>query len=222
MTTIEPLSSTGLAGSAARTGASAAEGALQTDFDNFLQLLTAQLRNQDPLDPQDPAEFVSQLTQFSQLEQQIAQGQKLDDLISAETAGVLAARSGLVGRTAAASVDEVVLTDGSSTFSYSVDTPADDVEVRIYDSRDRLMTAFEHEGGPGLGEIVWNGRRADGSMGADGAYRVEVVSSGSGASVGSALKIGQIAEFVLDGAGGAFVFADGSVVDPGAVKSIGL
>lgn len=33
----------------------------------FLQLLVAQLQNQDPLDPQDPSQFVGQLAQFSEL-----------------------------------------------------------------------------------------------------------------------------------------------------------
>ena len=46
--------------------------------DTFLQLLIAQLQNQDPLKPKDGAEFVTQLSQFSNLEQQIASRQDLD------------------------------------------------------------------------------------------------------------------------------------------------
>jgi len=38
----------------------------------FLQLLVAQIKNQDPLNPVDSMQFVSQLTQFSELEQVIA------------------------------------------------------------------------------------------------------------------------------------------------------
>ena len=222
MTSIEPLSSTGLAGAPSNSSAaSAGASALNTNFDNFLQLLTAQLRNQDPL---DPTEFVGQLTQFSQLEQQVSQGEKLDDLIAAETAGVLAARSALVGRTAAAEVDTVMLSGGAASFNYSVDSAASDVEVRIYDGSDRLVAAFAHEGGAGLGQVEWDGRNAEGALVADGAYRVEVVSA-SGADVrqvGSALMIGQIAEYILDGAGGNFVFANGAVVDPASVRSIGI
>ena len=46
--------------------------------DTFLQLLVAQLKNQDPLKPQDGSEFVAQLAQFSNLEQAIASREDLD------------------------------------------------------------------------------------------------------------------------------------------------
>jgi flagellar basal-body rod modification protein FlgD len=39
--------------------------------DTFLQLLVAQIKNQDPLNPTDSVQFLSQLAQFSQLEQLI-------------------------------------------------------------------------------------------------------------------------------------------------------
>lgn len=38
----------------------------------FLQLLVAQIKNQDPLSPADPSQFTSQLAQFSELEQVVA------------------------------------------------------------------------------------------------------------------------------------------------------
>lgn len=47
----------------------------------FLQLLVAQLKNQDPMQPSDGAQFVAQLAQFSQLEQVIAIRQDADALL---------------------------------------------------------------------------------------------------------------------------------------------
>lgn len=44
----------------------------------FLQLLVAQLKNQDPMQPQDGSQFVAQLAQFSSLEQQVQMRQDLD------------------------------------------------------------------------------------------------------------------------------------------------
>ncbi len=49
-----------------------------TDIQTFLRLLVTQIQNQDPLNPQDPTEFVSQLAEFSSLEQLIEMRKSLD------------------------------------------------------------------------------------------------------------------------------------------------
>ncbi len=50
------------------------------EFNNFLQLLTAQLRNQDPLSPADSTQFVEQLATFSSLEQQVKSNASLETI----------------------------------------------------------------------------------------------------------------------------------------------
>ena len=59
----------------------------------FLQLLVAQLKGQNPLDPKDGTEFVSQLAQFSSLEELINIRTTLDAMskTSATTAATTAA-----------------------------------------------------------------------------------------------------------------------------------
>lgn len=52
------------------------------NYDSFLQLLIAQLKNQDPTDPADPSEQLAQLASFSQVEQTIQTNQKLDALLT--------------------------------------------------------------------------------------------------------------------------------------------
>lgn len=52
-----------------------------SDFHTFLTLLTAQMRNQDPLKPMDSTEFVAQLASFSAVEQQIETNSKLGELL---------------------------------------------------------------------------------------------------------------------------------------------
>lgn len=83
----------GHAAAAAATGASgaaaASSGAASTaagsagsmaNEQTFLQLLVAQIQNQDPLSPTDSMQFVSQLAQFSSLEQLIGIHQSIDSL----------------------------------------------------------------------------------------------------------------------------------------------
>lgn len=65
------------------------------DYDTFLKLLIAQMRNQDPTNPTDPTEYMSQLAEFSQVEQAIQTNTKLDSLLSASA---LEQADGLIGR----------------------------------------------------------------------------------------------------------------------------
>ncbi len=59
---------------------------LNQNFDQFLMLLTTQLKNQDPLSPMDSTQFTNQLVMFSQVEQSINQNKNLEKLISMFTA----------------------------------------------------------------------------------------------------------------------------------------
>jgi flagellar basal-body rod modification protein FlgD len=67
----------------------------------FLQLLVAQLKNQDPTTPSDPTQFVAQLAQFSQLEQTIAIRQDTDALNASATAAATAAAAAAAAASAA-------------------------------------------------------------------------------------------------------------------------
>ena len=65
-------------GSAAPSAASPTTTSSSTDDQNmFLQLLVAQLQNQDPLNSVDGTQFVTQLAQFQQLEQSVNSGQDI-------------------------------------------------------------------------------------------------------------------------------------------------
>ncbi|HMN85082.1 MAG TPA: flagellar hook assembly protein FlgD [Bauldia sp.] len=91
MTTVSPVSSA----SGTATGTSSVSGP-SLDYNAFLKLLIAQLKNQDPTKPTDSTEFVAQLATFSQVEQNIAANQKLDSLL---TASALTLADSVIGRT---------------------------------------------------------------------------------------------------------------------------
>jgi flagellar basal-body rod modification protein FlgD len=65
------------------------------DYNAFLQLLVAQLKNQDPLNPSDPTQQLSQLASFSNVEQSIKLNDKLSSLLTASSLGQA---DGVIGR----------------------------------------------------------------------------------------------------------------------------
>lgn len=66
------------------------------NYDAFLQLLIAQMRNQDPTDPIDPTTQMAQLATFSQVEQGIKTNAKLDAML---TSSALSQADSIIGRT---------------------------------------------------------------------------------------------------------------------------
>src|SRR5579884_3869002 len=75
------MSVNGLGNGAGSGTQSQAMQQLTGNFDTFLQLLTTQLQNQDPLSPMDSTQFTQQLVEFSQVEQQINTNNNLQNLI---------------------------------------------------------------------------------------------------------------------------------------------
>ena len=65
-------------------------------FNLFLKLMTAQAKNQDPMNPSDPTDFASQLATFTQVEQQIKANTLLEKMVSNAMLGT----SGLIGKNA--------------------------------------------------------------------------------------------------------------------------
>jgi flagellar basal-body rod modification protein FlgD len=66
------------------------------DQNTFLQLMIAQMRNQDPTNPMDTAQMMGQFAQMSQVEQAVQTNSKLDALLSSSA---LSQADGLIGRT---------------------------------------------------------------------------------------------------------------------------
>lgn len=79
------------------SSAQATRKAATVDYNAFLQLLVAQMKNQDPTKPTDGTQFLSQLASFSAVEQSVQMNSKLDALIAGSLVGEAGA---VIGRTA--------------------------------------------------------------------------------------------------------------------------
>jgi flagellar basal-body rod modification protein FlgD len=78
------------------TQAASAQSSATVDYDAFLRLLIAQLKNQDPTKPTDSAQYISQLASFSNVEQGVKLNAKLDALM---TSANLTQAEAMIGRT---------------------------------------------------------------------------------------------------------------------------
>src|SRR5262252_6399592 len=78
------------------TGAASATATSTVDYNTFLQLLIAEMKNQDPTNPMDTSQYMSQFAQLSTVEQATQTNSKLDALISSQA---LTQADGLIGRT---------------------------------------------------------------------------------------------------------------------------
>ncbi|MBR0842592.1 flagellar hook assembly protein FlgD [Bradyrhizobium liaoningense] len=66
------------------------------DYNTFLQLLVAEMKNQDPTNPMDTSQYMSQFAQLSTVEQAMQTNTKLDALLSSQS---LSQANGLIGKT---------------------------------------------------------------------------------------------------------------------------
>ena len=100
MTIISPVTSTTNPTSSAGAVANAMNNTeIASNFTTFLQLLTTQLKNQDPLSPMDTNQFTQQLVEFASVEQQMKSNDSLSTLVALEQSAQTTSALALVGAT---------------------------------------------------------------------------------------------------------------------------
>ena len=127
--------------------------------DDFLMLLVAQLKNQDPMNPQDATEFTSQLAQFSSLEQLDNVNKSLEGLAAINSEMEQMSALGLIGQNVVAKTDQFHFSGEAVQLGYRLDTPANDVKLYVLSqSGSTLATISAQETDPGQYFINWDGR----------------------------------------------------------------
>jgi flagellar basal-body rod modification protein FlgD len=103
--------------SAAQSAASSAGSTPDVTEGMFLQLLVAQLKNQDPTAPTDPTQFVGELAQFSELEQDISINGNVQTIATDANQLLSAAASSSSGASSSGSAASGPSSDASSSAS---------------------------------------------------------------------------------------------------------
>ncbi len=165
MTTINPASTA--------TGANVSNALDKTEiasnFTTFLQLLTTQLKNQNPLDPLDTNQFTQQLVQFAQVEQQMKSNDQLASLVSLEKSAQATTALAYVGATVVVDGSTAQLTGGAANWSLNVTKPST-ATITIKNSTGQNVFTGTLAVNPGTQNYTWNGRGNDGRVWPDGAY----------------------------------------------------
>jgi flagellar basal-body rod modification protein FlgD len=143
------------------------------NFNSFLQLLTTQLKNQNPLDPLDTNQFTQQLVSFAQVEQQLKANDQLATLVSLQQTAQTTQALTFVGATVVVDGTTAQLTNHRAQWSFSVAKPsAATLTVTSANGETAYSGAFTVQAGPQ--SFAWDGRGNDGKLWPDGSYRITV------------------------------------------------
>jgi flagellar basal-body rod modification protein FlgD len=185
-TSTTPNSATPAASSSSATSGSS--GTL--DQADFMQLLVAQLKNQDPTQPVQGTEFVTQLAQFSLVQQSTAQTAQLTNL-STQIAGLSNNQStDLVGKTVTISGNTVSFNGTAATpTNVTLAAAAKNVTATITDSSGNVVQTLNLGAhAAGAVPVPWNGENSSGGTVPVGNYTVTVTATDAS---GQAVNVSQ-------------------------------
>ncbi|HJV26653.1 MAG TPA: flagellar hook assembly protein FlgD [Aromatoleum sp.] len=167
----------------------------------FLTLLTAQLKNQDPMNPMDNAQVTSQLAQISTVDGIERLNTMLGQLMDGQQSTEAMQAASLVGRGVLIPGKGLALGDSGALGGFSLDTPADKVTLHIKDGSG-LEVAKVDLGSfdAGTHDFQWDGTTLGGSRAANGKYTVSIEASTADQAVtAEALQFGAVTS-ILRGA----------------------
>ena len=175
------VSPTAAAQSVTSTAATAGT-TLSGNFNTFLTLLTAQLKNQDPTSPLDTNQFTQQLVQYSTVEQQINTNTNLKTLISQGTSQAGINATTYLGKNVSVTNGDGSLTGGKANWSYTLGAAAAATQVTVTDANGKVVYTGAGQTAAGSNSFSWNGQDNNGNSLADGTYKLAVTATAADGS----------------------------------------
>jgi flagellar basal-body rod modification protein FlgD len=174
-------SSTSSSASTAGAVGSNASQQLAGNFDTFLQLLTTQLQNQNPLEPLDTNQFTQQLVEFAGVEQQINMNTNLQTLISMQQTSEATSALQLVGSTVTVGGQTATLSNATKSSAIWNLTAASPATANLTITNSSGQTAFTGTMALNAGSqsFSWNGTGNNGQTWPDGTYTLTVTATGA-------------------------------------------
>jgi flagellar basal-body rod modification protein FlgD len=214
----------GLAGTPTTTQVGAQ--ANNPQMNQFLTLLVAELKNQDPTQPTDPTQFVAQLAQFSTVEQLTQSNTTLTTIAqSLSSSQALGQYANMIGDTVSATATTIsVPSSGSPTaMTYNVTTPSlSNIQAQITNSSGTVVRTMAVSGTSGT--LQFNGQDSNGNALPAGVYGISLVGNAAGGtsqSAGTLSTTGTVTG-VTQGSAGSWLLQlqDGNTVNVSSVTGV--
>lgn len=143
--------------------------------DTFLKLLTTQLSNQDPTSPMENEQFLSQLAQFSSLEQLMGLQQSMDAVYTGIQAMNNASMAALLGTEVTVQSDTVAYSgEGDLEVGWRDAGGVTNAKITISDESGRVVHTADLGAIDADGTYAWDGLDADGNPVPEGSYSVKI------------------------------------------------
>ncbi|MBV9077241.1 MAG: flagellar hook assembly protein FlgD [Methylobacteriaceae bacterium] len=214
--------STGTTAQAAAGAAAPSRTEIAGNFDQFLQLLTTQLKNQSPLDPLDTNQFTQQLVQFASVEQQLKTNDQLTSILSAVKTTSTANAASYVGLDVTADGASASLANGAASWTLTSPRAAPKASLTIKNSAGAIVATRQAALTAGAQTFKWDGKDASGAVQPSGTYTISVSATdtaGQPVAVSTELS-GKVTAVDVSGAAPVLTVA-GATVPLASVKSIG-
>lgn len=161
--------------SSSSSGSGAATDSLMSNYNMFLNMLTTQLRTQNPLDPMDASKFTEQLVQYSSVEQQITTNSKLQDMLSTMISSTALSLVNYLGKEVTASSDITKLeAGGTADWKLTSSAAAEGATITIRDASGAVVRTMTQDLSLGEQSISWDGKTDDGTAASSGNYSITV------------------------------------------------
>ena len=203
MSTTDPIAAMAAQTQAALAASQTKKSASTLGIEDFLTLMTTQLKNQDPMKPLEGTEFVSQLAQFGSVSGIQSMQKSIDSLSNSLRSTQVLNGTSLVGHDVLAQADGFSFTQGIAVGG-EIDVPpgVQTVQVRITDSTGALVREVAVDPSAGTHAFAWDGKRTDGTLAESGDYEIEAVAT-AGNEHGSleVLMSGRVSSVTIDNTG---------------------
>jgi flagellar basal-body rod modification protein FlgD len=155
------------------------------NFDTFLNILTTQLKNQNPLDPLDTNQFTQQLVQFTGVEQQLKTNEFLETLMLSTQNTAKSEAVSYIGKQVTASGKTGELTDDKAVFwAYDAKSAVPNATVTIKNASGSVVYSETGSLNSGPGTFRWDGKTSDNNIAPNGNYTIEIKGTSlSGANI---------------------------------------